>query len=185
QFNLPVPANAPAARSHGAAGRGIPNCSIKTAANRTAEPCRTKNSRLSLMNFQALSEAAVRQDLLPSPRRLIAPSRQRNDGTQLQDWLRHHELPERLPARFLPSLIGSTKSGRSKFFAFAVLPQSAEGKDHCYENNHQAQRNLVHKRFGFSIAGGIGIRERLQDSSSASSENLPPPEKTITTMVRV
>src|SRR6266496_2742206 len=34
-------------------------------------------------------------------------------------------------------------------FAFAVLPQSAEGKDNGYENNHQAQRNLVHKRFGW------------------------------------
>src|SRR5438046_5305592 len=140
---------------------------------------------LSLMNFQALSEAVVRRVLPPIPRKLIAASRQRNDGTQLQDWLRHHELPERLLARFLPSLIGSTKSGRSKFFAFAVLPQSAEGKDNGYENNHQPQRNLVHKKFGSSIDGGSDCRERFQESSSASSENLPPPEKTITTMITV
>ena len=44
QFILPAAANAPAASNHGVAGSGTPICSTNTAANKTAAPCRTRNS---------------------------------------------------------------------------------------------------------------------------------------------
>src|SRR5215813_2561667 len=46
KLKWPRPANAPAARRKGVAGKGSPTCSAKTRVGSTTYPCRNKNSKL-------------------------------------------------------------------------------------------------------------------------------------------